>query len=94
MSQNILIGTFGGGAGIITSLLDCFMEFLNLHFDKLILVTTNHPKIIQGYKEFETHQIGCPVCNKRYANLDTCLDVISAKDIVTEEDNHNLLLIL
>jgi len=92
MSKNILIGTFGGGPGIITSFLDCFWEFQNLSFDKLILITTSFPKAQKGYNDFKLHiQSNCPVCKTRYKSLDTFIHTIDAEDIITEEDHHALL---
>jgi len=90
MPRNILIGTFGGGPGIITSLLDCFWERHQLRFEKVILVTTDSPIIHQGYDELQNHltQSGCPICAARqYTDVELCLDVVEGvAEIVTETD--------
>ncbi|MFQ6040647.1 MAG: CRISPR-associated ring nuclease, partial [Candidatus Poribacteria bacterium] len=95
MPRNILIGTFGGGPGIITSLLDCFWEIHQLHFEKVILVTTDKPDMHQGYAEPKKHlaQSDCPICVARqYTDVEVCLDVVEgAPDIVTEADNNALV---
>ena len=90
MQRNILIGAFGGGPGIITSLLDCFWEIHQLSFEKVILVTTDSPIIHQGYAELQNHftQSGCPICAERqYTDVALCLDVVEGVyEIVTETD--------
>lgn len=90
MPRNILVGAFGGGPGIITSLLDCFWEIHQLCFEKVILVTTDSPDMHQGYAELQNHltKSDCPVCvNRQYTDLEVCLDVVEGvEEIVTETD--------
>jgi len=91
MPKNVLIGTFGGGP-IAISLLDCLWELHNLHFDKLILVSTRFPGIKKGYHDLKAHvRSDCPVCKERYQNLDLYLTEIARDDIATEEDHQVLL---
>lgn len=94
MPRNVLIGTFGGGS-LAISFLDCFWEFQNILFDKIILVTTNYHGILQGYKELESHiKSNCPVCKSRYEKLEIYPDPIGMDDVVTENDHHAMLSLL
>ncbi|HIE29169.1 TPA: hypothetical protein EYP66_18005 [Candidatus Poribacteria bacterium] len=95
MPRNILIGAFGGGPGIITSLLDCFWEIHQLRFEKVILVTTDSQIIHQGYAELQNHlaQSDCPICVARqHTDVEVCLEVVQGvAEIVTEPDINKLV---
>ncbi len=92
--RNVLIGTFGGGS-LAISFLDCFWEFQNISFDKVIFVTTSSHNILQGYDDLELHiRSNCPICKSRYEKLEIYLDPISMDDVVTEDDHHAVLSLL
>ena len=95
MPRNILVGTFGGGPGIITNLLDCFWEIHQLRFEKVILVSTDSQIAHQGYAELKDHleQSGCPICVARqYTDVGVCLKPVpGVPDTVTEADNNALV---
>lgn len=94
MPRNVLIGTFGGGP-LAISLLDCFFEFRNTHFDKIILVTTKSSRILKGYDDLKSHILSnCPVCRERYKSLEVNLSKIEMEDVITEEDHHAVLSLL